>query len=93
MERIVILYEARSAQRPRFAVRGRRLDGSVTLLGEIEYRKIPHLQQYGWEATGVDGSHRAVHDERWQAALALAWDGTGYPFPMIRPVWLQEIEQ
>ena len=88
MKRIELIYDDISRRHRHFRVRGRHQDGSVTVLGEIKFIKIRHLRQSAWEATGLDGSHRAVHAEKWQAALALAWDGTGYPFPIIRPSWL-----
>lgn len=53
-----------------------------TILGEIEYRRVPHLRLMAWEATHANGEHRAVHERQTQAAKALAWDGTGYPFPL-----------
>lgn len=53
------------------------------LVGVVRELRIRHLGgQIGWEATGLDGSHRAVHEHRWQAAWALTWDGKGYPFPV-----------
>jgi hypothetical protein len=66
-----------SRRTPRFRV----FDGT-RLLGEVQYRWFRHIRQFAWEATGADQSHRAVHEERWQAEWALAWDGTGYPFPV-----------
>jgi hypothetical protein len=53
-----------------------------TLLGVIEYRWVRHLRLMAWEATHANGEHRAVHERQEQAAKALAWDGTGYPFPL-----------
>lgn len=69
-------------------VHGRRVDGSESLLGQVEHKWFRHLRQHGWEATGLDG-HRGVHEFQWQAALALAWDRKGYPFPFVRPAWLE----
>ena len=67
---------------PCFRVSGRFPDGTSRLLGEVRQRWFRHIQQLAWEATGADQSHRAVHEERWQAEWALTWDGTGYPFPV-----------
>jgi len=67
---------------PRFLVTGRYADGRTKLLGRVEYKWFRHVRQSAWEATGADGSHRAVHEHQWQAVWALNWDGTGYPFPV-----------
>jgi len=75
-------FEDISGKRPRFRVTGRYPDGTTKVLGQVEELWIRHLRRTGWQATGVDGSHRAVHDARWQAAWALGWDGIGYPFPV-----------
>jgi hypothetical protein len=82
MQRIHLSFT--SLGRSRYRVNGRYADGSRRLLGRVERRWFRHLQQYGWEATGADGSHRAVHEFRWQAAWALTWNGIGYPFPVSR---------
>jgi hypothetical protein len=89
MEKVALHYEDISKRRPRFQVSGEFADRSA-VLGTIEYIFIRHLKQHGWNATGVDGSHRAVHEHKWQAALALAWVGadTSYPNPIRRPAWL-----
>ena len=76
-------YEAIAGKRPRFRVTGCYRDGSTKTLGRVEQRWFRHIRQYGWEATAADGSHRAVHEHRWQAAAALALDNTGYPDPVI----------
>jgi hypothetical protein len=65
-----------------YRVAGYYPDGSRKVLGRVERKWFRHLNQYGWEATGEDGSHRAVHRFRWQALWALLWDGQGYPFPV-----------
>lgn len=68
--------------RSRYQVARRFADGRRQVLGHVERKWFQHLRQYGWEATGADNSHRAVHRYRWQAAWALSWDGSGYPFPV-----------
>jgi hypothetical protein len=77
------VFEDISGRRPRFRV-FTQTDGVATLVGQVEHKWFRHIRQYGWEATAVDGSHRAVHEEQWQAAWALTWDGKGYPFPVTR---------
>lgn len=65
-----------------FSVQTTAADGQVTALGTVKWFKIRHMDRWGWEATLRTGQHRAVHNERWQAALALAWDGKGvFPAP------------
>ena len=63
-----------------FRVIGRR-GREHRILGTVEHMYINHLKGAGWQATAGDG-HRAVHETQLQAAKALAWDGTGYPFPL-----------
>jgi len=82
MQPIEYLYRDLSHRHPTFEVTGRYSDGSHKVLGRVEYRWFRHLNGSHWEATAADGSHRAVHDERWQAAWALGWNGIGYPFPV-----------
>jgi hypothetical protein len=68
-----------------YAVRTTAPDGTVKPLGTVKWFKIRHMNRFGWEATAPDGRHRAVHNERWQAALALAWDGKGvFPAPFVK---------
>lgn len=57
-------------------------DLAGNFLGTVKYKRIPHLRLSAWEATHANGEHRAVHEHQLQAAKALAWDGTGYPFPL-----------
>jgi len=63
-------------------------DGTSTPVGTAIHWWIRHLEMMGWEGIGTEGDHRAVHQTRHQAALALIWDwdGKGYPnpFPMAR---------
>jgi hypothetical protein len=66
-----------------FAVSVHNPDGTSTYVGTVIHFWIRHMEMMGWEARARDG-HRAVHKERRQAALALIWDGKGYPFPMSR---------
>jgi hypothetical protein len=66
-----------------FAVFVTHPNGTVTQIGTAIHWWIRHLEMMGWEALAADG-HRAVHKTRHQAAMALLWDGTGYPFPMAR---------
>lgn len=66
-----------------FAVAAIHADGTSSHVGNIIHFWIRHLEMMGWEAVGLDG-HRAVHKFRDQAAMALIWDGTGYPFPLAR---------
>lgn len=58
-------------------------DGTTKVVGRVIHWWIRHLEMMGWEAIGHDG-HRGVHETRHQAAMALEWDGVGYPFPMRR---------
>lgn len=71
-------FEDISRKHPRFRVRD--LAGNV--LGIVEYQWFSHLRLSAWKATHANGEHRAVHEHQSQAAKALAWDGTGYPFPL-----------
>ena len=91
MRPVEFRFEDVSRRTPRYRVYTIR-GGVETDAGVIELRRVPHLEHGGaqvhlWRATGHDG-HRAFHEHSWQAALALAWDGTGYPFPFARPAWL-----
>jgi hypothetical protein len=89
MKVVEYLFRDISRRYEAFEVTGVYADGSERLLGRVEHRFFRHLSVrsdrsdgFFWEATAADGSHRAVHEERWQAAWALAWDGIGYPFPV-----------
>lgn len=66
---------------PLFRVTVEGSDGQV--IGTVRDFYIRHMHRRGWEATGVDGAHLAVHEHRWQAALALTWNRQGVaPFPI-----------
>jgi hypothetical protein len=61
-------------------------DGSTKTVGTVRDIYIRHMNRRGWDAAAPDG-HRAVHDHRWQAALALTWEGYGkspFPYPASR---------
>jgi hypothetical protein len=74
-------FTALTNRRPLFQVSVTYPDGTVKVLGTVRHFHIRHMERDGWEASGKDG-HRAVHEHRWQAALALCWDGQGAPpFP------------
>lgn len=66
-----------------FSVSVHHEDGSANVVGKVIHFWVRHIEMMGWEAIGHDG-HRAVHKTRHQAAMALIWDGNGYPFPMQR---------
>lgn len=59
-------------------------DGRKLPVGKVNRFFIRHLDMEGWEATGANGEHRAVHHTRWQAAGALVADLANYPFPTIK---------
>lgn len=71
-------YQRLAGRREIYSVTAERPDGSRVHAGRVEHRWIRHLKMMGWEATATDGTHRAVHNEQWQAAMGLMWDGQNY---------------
>jgi hypothetical protein len=75
-------HEIESRKNPLYEVSVADLDGQQRVIGTVRDFYISHMGRRGWEATGLAGDHRAVHEHRWQAVWALTWNGSGYPFPV-----------